>query len=334
MFITGCGVVLHGKAKLLIVLAAAIGLITGCGNSEKPSASREVAAQGLYTGAISDHAQLAVVGSLNHGASLWNLSEHARLYNWSHTSGEPAELVAADFSPDGSRAVTTDPRTLVMWDTRSGKAISFWGPPGVVLDVAILSDNRRVLLGLDDHSALLFDARTGDYLSTFLHKGEVGAVATDSNSRLALSGSDDHTAVLWSMSDGRALQTYQHDNPVRAVAISAEGSFAFTAAQGDLVAIWDNASGRRIHELHNGPNHGVITARFSEDERLLAVGYANHRIELFDVASGALLQRWDSGTRHRMRPTGAAILEVAFAENQGYLFALTGDGRLLELRRS
>ena len=71
-----------------------------------------------------------------------------------------------------------------------------------------------------------------------------------------------------------------------------------------------------------------------QDERLLAVGYANQRIELFDVASGALLQRWDPGTRHRMRPTGAAILEVAFAENQGYLFALTGDGRLLELRRS
>ena len=325
---------LRGKANLLIVLVAATGLAAGCGSSTKPSASWEVAAQGLYAGAISDHADLVLVGSLNHGASLWHLGDHARLYNWSHRSGEPAELVSADFSPDGSRAVTTDPRTLVMWDTRSGKAISFWGTPGAVLDAAVLSDNRRVLLGLDDHSALLFDAPTGEYLFTFLHAGEVGAVATDSNGRFALSGSDDHTAVLWSMSDGHALQTYQHDNPVRAVAISPAGRFAFTAARGDLVAIWDNQSGRLIHELHNGPNHGVMSARFSEDEKLLAVGYVNRRIELFDVTSGILLQRWDPGTRHRMRPTGAAILEVAFAKNQGNLYALTGDGRLLELRRS
>ena len=54
----------------------------------------------------------------------------------------------------------------------------------------------------------------------------------------------------------------------------------------------------------------------------------------FDVASGRRLQTWDPGTRHAMRASGAAIIELAFADGIGSLWALAGDGRLLKLRRS
>ncbi len=308
-------------------------LLSGCSSGEPPSASWEMAAQGFYAAAISDDGEMAVVGSMNHGASMWRLADHERLFNWAHESGEFAELVAADFSPDGTTAVTTDPRTLVMWNTASGAAMNFWATPGVVLDVAVMNDNRHVLMGLDNHSALLFDAVSGDYKRTLLHEGEVASVAVDEAGDNALTGSDDYTAVLWQLSDGTVLNTYQHDNPVRCVALSPSGRYAFTAAQGDLVAIWDNESGSQLHELHHGINHGVVSARFSPDDRLLAVGYANRRIALYDVVSGRPMQTWDPGTRHAMRASGAAIIELAFTDGAA-LWALAGDGRLLRLRRS
>ena len=309
-------------------------LAAGCGERSAPSASFAVAAQGLYTASVSDNGQFALVGSLNHGASLWDIQENARLFNWSHAAGEPVELVAADFSPDSSRAVTTDPRTLVMWDTQTGASLAYWATPGAVLSVSMLGDNRRVLMGLDNHSGLLFDAVTGDYLFTFLHEGEVGSVATDQVGKYALTGSDDYSAILWNLVDGSRRHTYAHDNPVRTVALSADGRLAFTAAQGDLVAVWDNDSGEMIHQLHNGPNHGVLSARFSDDGSLLAVGYANRRVMLYDLASGRNLRTWDPGTRHQMRATGAAILALGFSQNQRSVYALTGDGRLLRLSRS
>jgi WD40 repeat protein len=309
-------------------------LSVACSNSDAPTGTWELAAQGFYAGAISDNAGLAVVGSLNHGASMWRLDDRERMFNWSHAAGEAVELVAADFSPDGSRAVTTDPRTLVLWDTTSGRALNYWATPGSVLDVELLSDNRHVLLGLDDHSAVLFDAQNGAYESTFLHEGKVGAVDIDAKGELAITGSDDHTAILWSLNNAEAIQTYRHDNPVRAVAISPNATYSFTAAQSDLVAIWQNNSGQLLHELHNGINHGVVTARFSADESMLAVGYTNRRVALYDVLTGRLIQSWDPGTRHAMRATGATIVEIAFAENSNTLYALAGDGRLLQLRRS
>ena len=318
------------RAVLLVVLL----LLGACERAAKPATSFEVAAQGLYTGALSNSGDLALIGSLHHGASLWRTAEQERLFNWAHADGEYVDLVAADFSPDGSVAVTTDPRTLVLWDTATGNASNYWATPGSVLDVAILNDNRHLLIGLDDHSALLFDAASGAYENTFLHEGEVGSVAVSEDSTLALTGSDDHTAVLWRLNTGEAAYTLRHGNPVRAVALSPAGTYSFTAAQGDLVAIWDNATGEMRHELHNELNHGARAAAFSADERYLAVGYANRQIALFDVATGTRLKTWDPGTRHTMRPTGAAILRVAFAREPGLLYALTGDGRLLSLRHS
>ncbi len=309
-------------------------LASGCDGKTKPSATWEVAAQGLYAGAISDDGDLAVIGSLHHGASMWRLLDHERLFNWSHQSGEFADLVAADFSPDGSRAVTTDPRTIVLWDTSTGAALNYWTTPGTALDVKLLNDNRHVILGLDDHSAIIFDVQSGAYEMTFLHQGVVGAVAVDRQGKFAVTGSDDNTAVLWSLNSGEPVHTFAHDNPVRAVAISPDATYTFTAAQGDLVAIWNNQTGALAHTLHKGRNHGVVTARFSADERLLAVGYTNRKVSLFDVATGQLVQSWDPGTRHPMRATGATILELAFADNASTVYALSGDGRLLALPRS
>jgi len=314
-------------------LFATLLMLGACEHTDPPAASFEVAAQGLYTGALSTSGDMALIGSLHHGASLWRTQDKERLFNWAHADGEYVDLVAADFSPDGSVAVTTDPRTLVLWNTETGVASNYWATPGAVLDVAVLSDNRHLLIGLEDHSAVLFDAASGAYENTFLHQGEVGSVAVSNDAKLALTGSDDYTAVLWNLNTGEAAFTLQHDNPVRAVAISPLGTYSFTAAQGDLVAIWDNSTGQIRHELHNQLNHGAKSAAFSDDERLLAIGYANRQIALYDVASGARLQTWDPGTRHALRATGAAVLRVAFAKEPGLLYALTGDGRLLELRQ-
>lgn len=308
--------------------------LTACSPTDDPSASWEIAAQGLYAGAISDNGELVVIGSLNHGASLWRTLDHERIFNWSHTAGEYADLVAADFSPDSSHAVTTDPRTLVLWNTETGAALNYWATPGAVLDVALMNDNRHVLMGLDNHSALLFDAASGSYEFTLLHEGAVGAVAIDASGETAVTGSDDYTAKLWSLNSGELLQTFQHNNPVRAVAVSPNGTYTFTAAQSDLVAIWHNDTGQRLQVIHEKGRHGIVTAKFSADERLLAVGDTNRKVTLYDVTTGQKLQTWDAGTRHAMRATGAAILEIGFAEQTSSLYALAGDGRLLQLRRS
>lgn len=259
--------------------------LVGCSDSDDPARTWEVAAQGVYSTALSNNGELVVVGSLNHGASLWRAPDHERLFNWAHPSEVPTELVATNFSPDSSRAITTNPRTLVLWDAVTGKALSYWTTPASVLDVALFNNNRNAILGVDDHSALIFDATTDAYLQTLLHQREVGSIALSYDGTLALTDSDDHTAVLWRLNDASKINVFQHGNPVRAVALSPSGKISFTVAQGDLIALWNNVTGERTHTLCQGPNHGVISARFSSDETLLAVGHTNRLTYLYMMSS-------------------------------------------------
>lgn len=319
------------RRKLSIAIALLLAALWGCSGKPTPSASYELAVQGAYTAALSGQSELALVGSLNHGGSLWRTGEHARLFSWNHERGEFSDLVAAEFSPDGTRAVTSDPRTLVVWDTSSGDALAYWTTPGAALDVAI-ADDGRVLMGLSDHSAVLFDAGDGSHVHTLLHEGVVGSVALSADGRWALTGSDDDTAVLWDTASGAALHRFHQDNPVRVVALSAAGRFAFVASQGRTVAVYDGASGDRVLLLAER-NRGVTSARFSADERYLLVGYVNRTVELWDVTTGQRVQTWRTPARNPWQPTGAAMLAVGFSASPNRFYALAGDGRLLELRR-
>ena len=93
--------------------------------------------------------------------------------------------------------------------------------------------------------------------------------------------------------------------------------------------IWDTATGLALHILSER-NNGITAARFSSDEQLLLVGYINRRVELWSTRQGKIIDSWDTRSRKPMHAPGAAILGVGFKSNSQF-FALTGDGRLVEL---
>jgi len=312
--------------------AACLALALACSActpaADQPLTNLRVAAQGIYAGAIDTSGQQALVGSLNHGASLWRLSDGERVFDWRHRADDYAEIVAAALSDDGRFAVTTEPRNLILWDTRSGEARGYWGSPGAILDAAALPDGRTVLIGMDDHSALLFDAVDGSYLATLQHKGPVYSVALDRDARVAMTTSEDHTAALWSLPDGNLLHRLQADNPVRQGALASDASLAFTATQAGTLKLWDARTGTLQQQLSVN-RRGVTRARFIADDRQLLVGYVNGEIEIWNTATGELLRELTVPLRNPYRATGNAIAALGYDSNKRRVLALVGDGQLV-----
>jgi WD40 repeat protein len=112
-------------------------------------------------------------------------------------------------------------------------------------------------------------------------------------------------------------------------ALSNSGRLAFSAAQHQQVVIWDPQTGATLQQLSKR-NTGITSARFSDDEKLLLLGYVNRRVELWNVDQGRLIDSWDAKARNPWHTTGAAILAVGFRSNRQF-YALAGDGRLVEL---
>lgn len=309
--------------KALSVLLVSLAL-TACDNAEKPTEQWETAVQGLYTAALSSDGQLGIIGSIQHGASLWDMKRKERLFNWNHTKGEYTLLTSAAFSPGGRYAATASDRTIVLWETATGAPVWFWTAPGDILSMALTPNGDYAVLGLASHMAVLFDIKNGGVKRTFNHNEKVRSVALSADGSRLLTGSDDFTARLWDIQTAKVLQTWSHDNNVITTALSDNGRYAFTAAQADQANIWDASTGALIQSLPIKKGSYIVgaaytTARFSADGRKLLTGTNSQLVQLWDINSGEPLKRWRITKKDKWKPTSAAVLAIAFSGADKYV---------------
>lgn len=294
-------------------------ILTSCSPSNAPESHVELAISGVHSGKISDNGEYAVIGSVLHGGSLWQLTQLERLYNWNHQAqqDERSILISVDIEPSNKWALTAEAHTMVLWDIKTGEAARFWSSPGEVLDADLAENGRYALLGLADHSAVIFDILKGGILRTFTHQGRVRSVDLSQDGQLAITGSEDQTAVVWQVNSGEKLITIQHQEDVQLVAISPDGRFAFTTAKYDRAEIWDITTRTALKSLPLSKEKlkrglQITAARFSKDGSQLLLGYTNQQVELWDVATTQLINRWKLTKRHLWQPTGVAVVDLAF----------------------
>lgn len=304
-------------------------LLTGCDDAKAPQETTRVALQGAYSQTFSADGRDLMVGSLHHGGSLWTTQPLERLYDWNHQDGTYSNITSSAFSPDGRFVVTTDTRTIVLWQRDSGEAVWFWNAPGDIKDIALTSNGDLALLGMADYTATLFDIKNGGIRLRLPHDGIVYSVSVNRDGLIAATGSDDLQVRLWSLSDGQLLHQLPQTNQVRTVEFSADGRLLFTSAMNDSGRIWDVASGRPLAAIGKTRGH-YSAARFSADGRQLLTGNSAGRIELWQVSDGTRLHSWRATGEQRLGSRAVLVEDVAFTRD-GYL-AAGSNGLLYRLQ--
>lgn len=312
-----------------------IGALSACGGS-KPLNSTEVAARSIYSASLSNDAQLAIIGAEYHGGSLWRLSDSERLFDWNHRSDEQTTFTASSFSPDGLWALTTDSKTLVLWNSETGTGERFWSSPADVLALSLGAKGNLALLGLADRTAALYAAKRGGILRSFQHAERVTSVALSEDGKLALTGSDDHSAIVWDTESGKALNSKVHKDPIQLVALSRDGQRALSAAQYDSVTLWATASGETLWEmplkqewLRRGMT--ITSARFSDDGSHLLSGRPDGLVQLWNIDQQSLVYEWRLPRRKLYQPLVPAVLSVGFGAEGNRFYAISSDGFVHQL---
>lgn len=323
----------RSRTALLLTLLA----LSAC-DAKSPDSSWEQASKGSYSAALSPDSRYSLIGSINHGGSLWEIERNQRLFNWNHQTDQVSTIIACAFSPEGNFAITADHQTLVLWDSKSGQALSFWTAPSEVLSVALSPEGRYALLGLGDHSAVLFDVRRGGIKRSFYHQDRVLSVALSADGKLALSGSQDQTAKLWDIESGKLLHSWTHQDDVITVALAANGKQALSVAKYDRAAVWDTSSGRKRGELALGANaikrgQAFSSAAFSADGSQLLTGSSDREVQLWSTRDFSSLAQWTVPKRDPWKPTSASILAVGFGSKPGNYYAIASNGFTHRLSR-
>lgn len=320
------------SSKLASLTAFLLVSLSACSPPEKPVQQFEVSVRGAYTAALSADGQRAVVGSVNHGASYWDSQHNERLYDWNLKPGQYTEATASAVSGNGQFALTASAQQMVLWDTQTGKAFTFFNAPAEILSVSLSRSGKYALLGLANYTAVLFDAKKGGVLRTLHHDSRVRSVHLSGDGQLALTGADDNSARLWDIKKGTLLHRRQHSENVQLVRLSPNKQWALSVSKYDKAALWNVKSGQTVAELDIAGEalkrgKSFTAAEFSADGNFLLTGSSNREVTLWDISqlqsdtpSNNDIQRltknkrWLLTKRQWMKPTGATVLSLAFAE--------------------
>ncbi|WMS86233.1 WD40 repeat domain-containing protein [Pleionea litopenaei] len=309
-------------------------LLVGCESSESAVEEWPHAAVGMYDASLSDDGRFALVASVNHQAGYWDLQQNKLLFQWRHNDDPESGITVSDISPDGSRALTADKSTFVIWNTTSGKPYGYWQAPADITSAALSDKAKYVLLGLSDGRVVHIDMESGRRLEFTGHRNNrIASVDMSANGVWAFSGAYDGRVVLWNTQSGQPRYVFEHDSRVTLVRLESQGRLAFSSGTRGNAIVWDLESGVERVSLALKPREYVMTAAaFSADGRLLATGAPGRDVRLWSTQNGSLVHQWQVKTRDQWKPSGAIVWAVAFTPD-GHIVteASSGYGQMWRL---
>ncbi|NQZ05870.1 MAG: hypothetical protein HRT35_01800 [Algicola sp.] len=320
--------------KPLVTLLLQYGLLlplflSGC-SSEKDNAvaSFEHAVDSSYSATLSRDGSYAVVSSIHHGLSLWDLKTNGLKYQWSHQGSANNLVLVSAISANNSHALTADRDNFALWDIATGKSVAFVKVrESNIRDVAVSNDGQHILIGKSNGVVVHITTATGRRIEFMGHQEKVNSVAMSDNGRYALSGSNDYVAYLWDTQSGQVVHRFNHPSRVTKVALDPTRRYAFTADSQKQAQVWDLSNGKPVSRLKYTARQNVFSAvRFNNDGTLLATGAPSRKLTLWDVKTGKKLQDWTVAPREQSRPKGAVVHSVAFIKNDTQLLTESSSG--------
>lgn len=309
--------------KLFTLLAVTL-LLSACSNG--PETSVQLATQGLLSGALSENGEMAVIGSIHHGGSLWDLPNKERIYSWNHTKDIPSSIRAVSISGNGKLAVTCVEDAMVLWSTQSGQAKQFWQAPDRILSIKLNWNGSRALMGLRSGQAIFFDMDRGMSIFTFNHQAEVRMVDLSEDGSIGLTGSDDKSAKVLDLEKGEEIRSLTLNNHIKTISLSPSGALAFTTSQREDAMIWDAQTGDVKFRLANRYTN-YTTSTFTKDELFLTAGTFQGEIKRWRIATGKETNAWQAKPRQAYGGANSkAIVDIIDLNTK--IVALTSDGQM------
>ncbi|MGO3738561.1 MAG: WD40 repeat domain-containing protein [Marinomonas foliarum] len=299
-------------------------------SAEAPVRTAKYAVQGLHAAVLSDDGSAALIGSIQHGGSYWVNAINERRFNWNHTPNEYTTLLGVDIDPSGQFAATGGGRSLVLWNTTTGRSDGFWTTPGDIQSLKLTQNGDFALVGLNDQTARFFDIKQGGIRQTLRTGATVRAVDVTADGLLGVTGDDLSKVILWDMQTGEKRFEWPLDNAIASVALSADGKYAFGAAQLGNAKIWSTRTGQELTKIDTGAlkyrNVTISQAAFSQDDRSILLGEVTGRVSLVQVSTGTVQKEWDV-VQENARLTGSSVLALAHGSDNRY-YAIGSNGFL------
>ncbi|NUK39700.1 hypothetical protein HRW16_01905 [Streptomyces lunaelactis] len=231
-----------------------------------------------------DHALLA--SSNGDGTiGLWDPVRGTLIASLRGHTGRPMKVA---FSGDGKRlaSTATDGKagSLIVWDTRTRRAVTRRAEARIGPGMALSADGTKAAVGVGDGDIALHDLATGSrrLLREQGHGPAVGSLSFSQDGELLVSADGERDPVVWNVRAGRPVASLSSEH-VAQVAFAASGRTLAAAADDRGVYLWDLSRERptQLPRLPLPDSFGWTVSAPTADR--LAVGDENGAVTLWDV---------------------------------------------------
>ncbi|KAG8728873.1 hypothetical protein FRC11_010056 [Ceratobasidium sp. 423] len=254
-----------------------------------------------YTSAFSPDGTQIAVGV---GAEVLLLSSSTGRMLLPPFSGHTAVISCVQFSPDGTRIVSTTGNlydgAIRVWSTKNGELVLVLEPseghPDLSASVAFSHDGTRIASGSVDGKIRIWDARNGENvldLTTGDNK-EVKLIKYSSDGRFILTCAERWNVLIWDAQEGRMLRAIGSDNGLHkfnSADFSPDGTRVATALYHSSIYIWEDY-GTRLGLgplMAPGDDNSINLVSFSPNGFHIISGSRRGTVCIWDTRSGDLL---------------------------------------------
>ena len=233
------------------------------------------------------------------GKRVATIDEDGSARIWNAGSGEPASPVLASADPegsarrpcvrfdaDGSRLLTSNGRTIEVWDARTGASLAGPWRMRSCARVEFVHGGQDVL-GVDGEGGT--EIFGPGWPGRWLRGNRSVSSSSLSGNRLALAGRDGLARVFDVASDAARSPELRHSGAVEAVEISGDGKRLATLDVVGILRVWDleETPARVLDEGDASMAFAVLSAGFDSDgTRVLTVVPDRNAAHLWNAATG------------------------------------------------
>ncbi len=220
------------------------------------------------------------------------------------------------FSPDGLTLASGDFRAAKIW-RRSENLKRFEIAAGAAIPVvAVTTDGKLLAAGGADNQIRLYnlaDGKPGPVLAG--HAGPISSLKFTTDNAKLVSGSADKSIRVWNAADGAPLARIDTPAAVTSLTLSADSLQIISGGADNLIRVW-SVPAAPTKQL-GATAIPVVALEISPDKKWLAVPSAEGKVDLIDLATGAVAKSFAGHA--------GAVTSVGFSANSARLITGGAD---------
>lgn len=233
-------------------------------------------------------------------------------------------------SSDGQMVLRAERRTARLVERASGRELQVWPEhEKPIASLALSADGRLAATGADDGGARVWSTNTGALLRLVTFEDKVTGVTFDRTGQRLLAGSEDGTARIVEIATGDVKATIEARSGIRWADFAAGDAFVTFVAHGVFLA--DATTGRIVAEFakrseEGRPDRLLNVAAAVADDEVLALGWTNGVLELWDLPTRQLLAELQPGKITGLAVGGdASTLKVFRSDQEPLAWPIAGQ---------